>query len=520
MSGADCMRELRLANVPATKEDENGKCVRVATAPGLRDLVAQLRAGSSRARLRPWPTELEPPQIHAMPEDLVDANAAVKVAKKKIVGLRSSKNAIDLGLVTLSNRGARLAEALSTRELPIVLSGEFGAENRARSLGFFLGSIHPLANQLTGAAVPELQSCEKAPASMTPAELLPALVASIRHMSTMWSTLSREHRVEWLAGQLQYMHRLRWSTNGISRRCREKLASRARWSRLHGFSSEADNKKRSEGAHTELIFCHDELTRSKGLTGEARQQSRQKARRPCGSRKVLHAQDVLWGRERDALARHRQHDSIEPGTDMLAQLHAIPGASDGGKGQDGYRRASSQSMDILRTRLAVELDAPVRALHGEDPEGVPLLTGGQLVNVQWGTPDVSTPAQVVKDAMKAVSIVKDTLRDEDGELHFDDSGRRLQGEAHFGPALLAKNQTLTVYTRASNHSENLPSERSDGVLKRLADCGPAFAQMVAALRKGRDSLAIAERILRLDYLFYMTTDELMAIANGFWHARC
>ena len=58
------------------------------------------------------------------------------------------------------------------------------------------------------------------------------------------------------------------------------------------------------------------------------------------------------------------------------------------------------------------------------------------------------------------------------------------------------------------------------MLKTLKGCGPAFAQMVAALLKGRDSLPIAERILRLDFLFYMTDDDASAFANGFWHARC
>ena len=532
LTGRDCARELRLAGVSGTKEGADGKMVTIKARAELRELVAKVRAGNAPARKRAQSNKtdraggLEPQKTLATTLDLADVKAAVEVAKQKIVTQKTATQKIFRAVPAPHMPNVvDLAEALCTPWLPTLLISSHGslsgARQRARSLGLMPASDeHPLANQVL--EVPKLQAFEKVPGSMTSAELLPALVASIDHYSTQWITLGREQRVQWLAGQLQHMHNLPTMRHKFSPVCREKHAAWAQMSRLRGFSSESNNKKRSKKVHIDLIFCHDTLTRSNGLTGRARTltESQQRARRPCGSHKVPHAVDVLWNRERDALKRHLALDSIEPDTDMLATLRMIPGARDGGEGPDGYRRASSQSMDILRSTLAIELNAPVLALHGEAPKAAPLLTAGQLVNVTWGTPEVSTPEQVVNDAMKAVSIVKNSLRDEQGKLHFDDSGHRLQGIATFGPAQLANNQTLTVYTRSSNHSENHNPERTNGVLKTLKGCGPAFAQMVAALLKGRDSLPIAERILRLDFLFYMTDDDASAFANGFWHARC
>jgi hypothetical protein len=532
LTGRDCARELRLAGVSGTKEGADGKMVTIKARAELRELVAKVRAGNAPARKRAQSNKtdraggLEPQKTLATTLDLADVKAAVEVAKQKIVTQKTATQKIFRAVPAPHMPNVvDLAEALCTPGLPTLLISSHGslsgARQRARSLGLMPASDeHPLANQVL--EVPKLQAFEKVPGSMTSAELLPALVASIDHYSTQWITLGREQRVQWLAGQLQHMHNLSTMGYKFSSVCRENHAAWAQMSRLRGFSSESNNKKRSNKAHIDLIFCHDTLTRSNGLGGHARTltESQQRARRPCGSHKVPHAVDVLWNRERDALKRHLALDSIEPDTDMLATLHMIPGARDAGEGPDGYRRASSQSMDILRSTLAIELNAPVLALHGEAPKAAPLLTAGQLVNVTWGTPEVSTPEQVVNDAMKAVSIVKNSLRDEQGKLHFDDSGHRLQGIATFGPAQLANNQTLTVYTRSSNHSENHNPERANGVLKTLKGCGPAFAQMVAALLKGRDSLPIAERILRLDFLFYMTDDDASAFANGFWHARC
>lgn len=534
MSYRDCDRELRIAGVSKTKEAADGKMVTITDRAGLRELVAKLRAGNAPARKQAqstrqdWAEGLGPQKTFATTVDLADAKAAVEVAKQKIVTQKIETQKIETRAVPAPHmlNVVNLAEALCTPGLPKLLgtpwrsSGSLsGALQRARLLGLMpTSNVHPLSFQVL--EVPELQAFEKVPGSMTRAELLPALVAAIDHYSTQWNTLGREQRVQWLAGHLQHTQPLPLATRGVSQRCREKAAAWSRNARLHGFSSEENNKKRSKEAHLDLIFCHGALTRSKGLTGNARQPSRPEARRPCGSRKVALAQEVLWNRARDALARHITHGTIEHGTDMLAALRTIPGASDGGELPSGHRCPSSQSMDILHSQLAVTLDAPVLPLHGAESTGVPLLNGAQLVNVRWGTLNVSTPEQVAEDAHVAVSIMKDSLRDEDGKLHFDAGGRRLQGEAFFGLASLRDNQTLTVYSTNGNRSEAPDLERSDSVLQQLAACGPAFAELTTSLRKARDSRPTGKRILRIDGLFYMTDDDLSAFAEGFWHARC